>query len=468
MAWPRWISLRQGAMTRFLLLCCVVFAAHAPAQITIRVNEPKQQILMMGADMERSANTLQTASNKEEIIKWVFEDIEGLAYLRVVYDKHQELKQGQKDMKFYDAQIASMQQIKAVDPDIRFWGTLKTDYDGYGTKNNLPDWIYTGGGYNGGRYDPGRLKVDHYAGFLADYLELMYRKGVGLYALSVVKEWSQVVDSKRAGQVIRSLRAECSRRGIPTPVFIGPAAWGVKNGTKDLQRIKDLGDENLYAAFAMHRYDNPSESQWKTAVQLAQSMGRPLFDDETNVGAGGPRYGKDSPMDKVIRNFSERAGTYRAGLSGEVFFETWSRGIDRETRSIYFKKRGTAKRLRGYWLLKAFAENLMFSHYIPSTGADGLDTMAFRKGFSSTLWIMNRGSKEFRELEFRIDGTSLHDSHPIEIKTWRDDDPSLEGIDRTVQPSTGKLFKFDLPAQSLSRIQFKHVGFVPEPAAATN
>lgn len=458
----------HGVLLALLLLA---FQQDARAQITIRVNEPKQQILMMGADMERSANALQSATNTEEIIKWVFEDIEGINYLRVVYDKHQELKQGEKNMAFYDKQIAGMKQIKAISPDIRFWPTLKTDYDGYGSGNNLPDWIYTGGGYNGGKYDPKKLNVENYAGFLADYLEHMHLNGVGIYCLSVVKEWSQVVDSKRASEVIRALKRECNRRKIPTPVFIGPAAWGVKGGTRDLREIKALGDESLYAGFAMHRYDKPTEAQWAEAVKVAQSMNRPLFDDETSVGSGGPNHGVDSDMAKVIKFFADRAGTYRAGLSGEVFFETWSRGKDKETRSIYFKKGGKAKRLRGYWLFKTFAENMIFSHYIPSTtevAVRGFDTMAFRNDFSTTVWVMNGTKSNLPSTEFTVDGTPLHEDHPIEIKTWCEADPALEGADRTTERTTNSLFKVDLPAVSLSRIRFKHVGFVPAESSGTD
>ena len=450
-----------------LLLALLLIASFqiATAQITVRVNEPKQQIVMMGADMERSAAALQTASNKEEIIKWVFQDIEGINYLRVVFDKHQELEKGQKNLTYYDKQIASMQQIQAVSPDIRFWATLKTDYDGYGRNNNLPDWIYTGEGYNGGKYDPKKLEVTDYAGFLADYLQIMYENKVPIYAISVVKEWSQVVDSKRSGELIRALKIECSRRKVPTPLFIGPAAWGVRGGIRDLTQIKELGEGNLYTGFSVHGYDKPTEANWKEAVKIAASMGHPLVNDETGLGSGGANHGKDSQVLNVVRNFIARARTYRAGIAGEVFFETWSRGINRETRSIYFKKGGAGERLRGYWLFKAFAEGIIFSYYIPSSSAGDakeIETMAFRKSFHSTLWVMNETDTDFTDLEFNVDGTAIHGDYDIEVKTFRDDDPHLRGIDQTLKPTNGQLFKANIPSHSISRIQFKHLGFVPE------
>lgn len=73
-------------------------SAHAQSSVVIRLDTPKQKIVMMGADMERSAHFLQSAKNKEEIIQWVFKDTEGVLYLRVAFDKKQEMHRGQKDI----------------------------------------------------------------------------------------------------------------------------------------------------------------------------------------------------------------------------------------------------------------------------------------------------------------------------------------------------------------------------------
>jgi len=107
---------------------------YADNKVTIDLENQGQQIVMMGTDMERSANFLHKASNKNDIIQWVFKDISGMDYLRVVFDKHQELEKGNKNFEFYNLQIKSMQEIKTVQPKIIFWATLRTDYDGYGEK----------------------------------------------------------------------------------------------------------------------------------------------------------------------------------------------------------------------------------------------------------------------------------------------------------------------------------------------
>lgn len=444
-------------MLKFFLFLSAFALSQAFSSVVIHLDKPKQKIVMMGADMERSAHFLQYAANKEDVIKWVFEDTKGVLYLRIAYDKHQESKRGQKNMAFYDKQVASMQQIKAVNPDIRFWAILKTDYDGYGKNNNLPDWIYTGRGYDGGRYNPDLLDVVSYVGFLADYLEYMYQKRVPIYCLSVGKEWSQVISAEKASAVIRGLKKECTRRRIPIPIFIGPATWGVKGGIADLKKIQSLDDSSLYAGFCAHQYDNPTEKQWRQFIELAASMGKLAFDDETNTGGGGRSNGQEVEMSKPIEVYSKRARTYRAGLSGEVFFENWSRGINSETRSIYFHKNKKATRMRAYWMFKEFTGNTMYGNYIPTSFAEfqeGLETMTFRIGNTVTIWVMNSSESDLEGLNFKVQGASLPRDQSIDAKWWCDV-VTARGKNDHFQPSSSGLFKFTVPAQSVARVIFQ-------------
>lgn len=427
------------------------------ASVRIRLDDPKQKIVMMGADMERSANALQSASNTRDIVKWVFEDTEGVDYMRVVYDKHQEMERGQKNMSFYGKQVLSMQQIKSVRPDIRFWATPRTDYDGYGTKNNLPDWIYTGAGYNGGRYDPNKLDVLAYAGFLGDYLEYMHSKGVPIYCLSVMKEWSQVVSSEKASEVIRAVKKECYWRRVPEPIFIGPASWGVKGGIRDLKGIKELGDQDLYAAFCVHDYDKATEQHWEEVVRLAASMGKKVFHDESHLGAGSRVYDEELPIDKPIEAYTKHAVMYRAGVSGEVFFENWSRGVDSENRSIYFKRKGRAKRMRAYWIFREFTGTTMGAQYVPTeliTGSRGLETMTFWKGDQVTLWVMNPNEKDYGSVDFQLKGKLLKPKEAISRKYWSDLEPEIRGNDERITPKDTDHFSVTIPAKSLTRIIF--------------
>jgi len=178
--------------------------------VSIDVSNPKQRITLMGGDMERSAGFLNRASNAQQVADWYYKDI-NFAYSRVSYDRQQELSEGNPNMSFYDGPVAAMKMVQKARPSVKFWATLKSDYDGFGTTNKLPDWIYTGGGYNGGSYQPSALKVDKYAKILADYLKHMNDNGVPISVLSVAKEWTQVFNANTETQVMVALCAWCDQ-----------------------------------------------------------------------------------------------------------------------------------------------------------------------------------------------------------------------------------------------------------------
>ena len=116
------------------LLCVLILTITVNAQsITVNSTNYKQTIDMIGGDMERSSFAIQKAQNKDEIINWGFKDV-NFNYCRVQFDKHQELIEGTKNWAFYTKQIATMKQIKAINPNIKFFATMRTDYDGYGDK----------------------------------------------------------------------------------------------------------------------------------------------------------------------------------------------------------------------------------------------------------------------------------------------------------------------------------------------
>lgn len=443
--------------TRTLVaLLCALMPALAYAGITIDFNNQKQRVDMVGADMERSANWLQNATNTSDIIQWVFNDAKNVDYLRVVFDKKQELTEGSPNLTFYNTQITSMQQIKAAHPWVKFWGTLKTDYDGFGSNNNLPDWIYTGGGYNGGSYNPSLLNTTKYADFIVDYLEQMDDNGVTVSYFSVGKEWTQVIDAQREKETIDKVTAECTARGVPVPKFVGPATWGVSGGNNFLNAVSANGWQGRYWGFCTHEYDGASESTWETFVNKAAAMGKKSYNEESNLGGGGPTAGVEVDISTPIGRFSNRARFYRAGLDGEVMFENWSRGVANETRSIYFKNNQPGVRMRGYYIWKAFTGNTVWGYYTPTnvTGnLSNLETMTFRKGNLVTTWVMNNTNTNYWNVYFGLSGKTLDTSESVENLYWTNS-TAATGTTHTFEEMSSMQFKRTIPANSICRFTY--------------
>ncbi len=382
-------------MKRILLIASLTaLCGQLPAQsVTINLSTPGQYISVMGGDMERTAAKLDTATNAQQIADWLYKDISYFWYCRVSYDKAQEVTEGSPNMAFYNGAISAMKKIKISRPTVKFWATLKSDYDGYGTTSNLPAWIYTGGGYNGGTYDPTLVNTAKYARFLADYLKQMNANGVPIAYMSVSKEWQQVMDYIREKQTIDSLKsllATSAYSGVPVPVFVGPAAWGTVQGGTFIGQVDAAGYENRYQGFAVHDYDTPTETEWSTTIDKATAAGKKIWNDESAAGGGGKEYGAEPPISTPLSAYAKKCVWYRQGLAGELFFENWN-GDANYSRAIHFGSGTAGVRMRSYYLMKQFANTAAGTYYIPSTrsGLTGVDTMVFQRGNQVTIWLIN-------------------------------------------------------------------------------
>ena len=356
--------------------------------ISVNTTNYKQTIDMCGGDMERSSINIQWSTNKNEMIDWGFKDI-AFNYCRVQYDKNQEAVEGTKNWAFYDKQVLTMQRVKLANPNIKFFATMRTDYDGYGNDNNAPDWIVN--------YTTKAIEIDKYAIFLADYLEYMNNQGLPIHTISITKEWTSFVYASRATKIITKLRSECTARKIPQPLISDQGFWSISQGIKYIDDVAAQGTKDQFDSFCSHDYQNEGDTKWTTIISKAAALGKKVYDDETSTGGGGPSSGVEPGISKPIGTYIEKCIAYEAGLSGEIFFEIWSRGIDKETRSIYCPWKGTGTRLRGYYIMKQFANNVLDSKYITASASSmsNVYTMTFRKGNQVMLWVINKGTTDY-------------------------------------------------------------------------
>lgn len=428
------------AIKTILFVVTVILSTNVILAQSITVNSTnyKQTIDMIGGDMERSSFAIQKAQNKDDILQWSFGDID-FNVCRVQYDKNQEMVEGTKNLSFYDRQIATMQSIKAINPDIKFFGTMRSDYDGFGDDNNMPDWIHN--------YNTKETEVVKYGKFLADYCEYMSQNNVPIAILSIAKEWQWHVRAYKADDIIATLNTELDNRGIEKPIIIDQGFWSLSAGITYLKDVESLGTEDLYSAFCSHNYGNESTDKWVEIINRAKAMGKKMYDDETSTGSGSPTYGEERPMWKQIDEYIKKAERYAAGLNGEVFFEIWSRGQDKETRSIYYPANGTGTRLRGYYMMKQFSNNILNYTYLTSTtnSTSKVNTITFRKDDKIVLWVINEGNTEYT-LPISMDNSSITSS--VAAHYWTNNTP-IEGA-QTTYSSSGNTFIPTVEAESMN------------------
>ncbi|MCG8578672.1 MAG: hypothetical protein MI866_02070 [Bacteroidales bacterium] len=428
----------------FLFIGLIPIWSLVSAQsITVDYAAKQQKITMIGSDMERSASFLQNAANPQEIADWCYKDIDNVV-CRVSYDKKQELVEGTTNFSFYNNAIESMKMVKAANPDVKFWATMKSDYNGYNNENNLPDWICN--------YKPTTwFNTNKYGTFLADYLELMNNNGVPISYISVSKEWS-VITVDRAHQIIQKINSECNSRGIPQPQYMSPASWGVSQGISYVESVGNkAGYVDMYAGFSSHNLNNQPHL-WDEFVNACSNLSKPAYCDESGTGGGGRTNGEEpETLDALLNAYSEKATMYAAGLQGELMFEPWSRGVNSETRTIYFTSGQEGKRMRSYYIMKQFANHISGRNYLSSysSGVPGVEIMSFGNDQEIALWLINTSSTEYSELDVNISNTRINGK--VYQYNW-DINSKIQGEAGILEPNVFKNFTCNLKAKSINLI----------------
>ncbi len=422
--------------------------------ISINALDTKQDIIMVGGDMERNAPAVLSAPNKYEIIKWLIMDIPFNTY-RVKYDKLQEMTEGKLDLDgAYADQVKTMKLIKLANPDIKFYATMKSDYNGYsqGNRNNLPTFIYDYAYDSETETSSGTKSFDavKYGRFLADYIEYMSDNEVPITYLSTSKEWTQVMTAARAKTTIETLIDELKERNIEMPLIIDPGAWSIK-GAYNTVNAYVANDANKYLyGYSTHNY-NTTNITWSDFVTAANNAGKVAFDDESGHGSGGPTNGAyEMPITQQIKTYSKKCDMYEGGIQGECFFELWM-GNFSYARPIMFSSTENGRRIRSYYIMKKFAENLVGTKYVSQTKKllDGVSSTAFIKDSCLVLWLINTTENNISDGEVNISQLGLKENMAIEHHYW-DSTSVITGVESTITAYDDDYFSINLLPRSIN------------------
>lgn len=426
----------------FVLFSIIVINLFSQS-INVDYLNQKQTIKMMGGDMERSQSFLQKAANSQEISDWCFKDIP-LNACRVSYDKKQEMVEGVKNFAFYNDAIKSMKMVKQSNPDILFYATMKSDYNGYNNENNLPDWICD-------NRPTTFFYVDKYAVFLADYLELMHRNDVPIHYIAVSKEWTQVINANRTVDIIKALKPILVSRGVPVPLFVDPGTWAVNQGVTFINSIMEMNEQSLFHAFTTHEYNN-SASHYPDFVWASKKAGAYAWNPETGIGAGGRTYGVEpEDISALIDAYNSKAFMYQSGIEGELFFEIFSRGVNAETRSIYFTSGSNGSRMKSYYVMKLFAAHVLNRKYVPASVAAMPDvkTITFVDDNELVIWVINNSYNNYNT-QVVIKNVSI--SGPA-TRVWFDVETPIQGTGEMIEAVSAGSYNVSVKGKSISFIK---------------
>ncbi len=438
----------KGAMVNFK-------ASAVPFDGTIDIDalDIEQKIVMMGGDMERNAPALLDAPDPQEIVDWYFKDIP-LNTFRVKYDKKQEMTEGVVDMDgTYAEQVMSMKLILKTNPNIKFFATMKSDYNGYsqGNRNNLPTFIYDYDVTEGVTTGTKSFDGVKYGRFLADYIEYMSDNEVPISYLSTSKEWTQVMTAARAKMAIESLISNLAARGIAMPLIVDSGAWSLNQGIQTVNTyISNNVDQYAYA-YSAHKYGgNNTWSQYGNAVK---KTGKMFFNDEASHGAGGQITEWEVPIAGTLDKYADKCDGYASGLNGEMLFEVWMKNTNFNqyySRPVVFTAT-ESRRMRSYFIFKKFAENAVDANYVNQAlnKFEDVSSMAFVKDNKMALWIVNSSESDYSGFSINVSNLGLKEGMKVQQVYW-DDATAIEGAEINITSNANNQFKANIAPLSIS------------------
>ncbi|MFI3305004.1 MAG: hypothetical protein R3Y68_00655 [Rikenellaceae bacterium] len=343
-----------------------------------------QEVGFMGADMERSGDNLIQWPNVQEGVKWAFTDCK-VEWLRLSYDKKQELTEGVYNWAFYNNVIAGLDYIHATNPNVKLWATLKSDYNGYNNENNYPDWFSTYKDEDAGT----TVELDEYAGFLARYLWYFWSKGHPIAVMSTSKEYTQCINGEQSVELIPMLIDSLNARGVPIPLFSDASTWSMSGGKSFVNQVVTAKGEDLYWGFCSHNYNSSGDTPYLTFTNAVAAI-----DDDANI-FGEQHYAVHSEFNACVigatngaevtelhnYRYQGKAEAFAQGLQGELNFEYWNDGTS-GTRAIHCKRDGTdAYRMTNYFMMKShinyFREKMNYLSASQNNMRAGIYTMQF-------------------------------------------------------------------------------------------
>ncbi|MCG8698722.1 MAG: RICIN domain-containing protein [Bacteroidales bacterium] len=392
-----WFHLKNKAWGKYLQ--CADFASQTSGNHIRCVNTNKTGTWTRWKEVSAPGNNVILQNNEHGL---------NLRYTNIMYST--------SNLAFYDNAIESMQHIKQVNPDIEFMATMKSDYNGFdeGNHNNLPVHIFDYACVEEDEDGRTCLKeigdlsfdINAYAMFLADYLQHMHDSNVTIDYLAPSKEW-QVLTVQRTHDVLALLKTECANRGVPYPKIIAPQSWSITQGINYVNEVNSKGYQSDYDAYSTHDYHDGSYADFVNAVKSTSSL--PVWDDETEIGHGGPTYGAEPDITETIHTYKKKVEHYEQGLEGEIFFEVTSRGVAQETRSVYFTNGTTGYRMRSHYIMKEFTNAVIGKNFVTSsvTSLNGVYSMVFRGDNDMTVVILNENAGQYSSVPFNLAGIKI-------------------------------------------------------------
>lgn len=397
---------------------------------TVRISNTKRQKLFLGVDAER-------------LWYWRSEQAYALAdlavgelkssYVRVAINCEYERDEGVINVSAYDKILEVMNNMKQINPDILFFASprplaeayskdeIANDWNGAVPWSPYPTWVYPVKQGTNGKWDvvDSQFKIDKLIRYYSDYLNFMHEKGFKISYLDATNE-KKIITPSLNKQLYNGIKSTI-KPGVNMPDMIVPSSWSREQGVDWLNSVK--GDEKDY--FSIAATHNTGEAGTSASfVNKARSLEKSPWNSELHGWVG------IETIDEVLNSevFWEHL---RAGFEG---IDTWLfyGPLNGKDHTMIWSSTTEIKKSAKYEIFKQVVNNSNGGYYYDIDIPDNENTItaAFQKDNVLSVWILNKGEKELKDLMFLVDERVIDEN--IECVKWNG---SL--------PKNGESYSFD-------------------------
>ncbi len=442
------LGLFSKTLVSKLLLATLISAAPFSYGQTITVDKQMRQPVRLGIDAERL--WYWSPANAKALARVAVGELK-VEYARVAMVPAYERERGVYDNSAYDKTLAMMASLKAENPGIKFFATPQPIDEAYSTEESLrafnrpkppwapyPIWIneFVANGKDADGYTKWTFNQFHAgkaARYLADYLNLMHRKGFSIDFMDITNEFNNI----NPGDV-KTIRSNIPRyldAGVKLPLFISPSSGSFQAGVNWLNAVNTTrGEQDQFDIAAVHNTFDDEFAGAAEFVAKARQFGKPIWNSEMHKWVGGE-------LADEIENSRFLWNLFRLGFTGVDTWLFFGRPNDTGHAMIGSNSSGDIMKLGKYEIFKRLANSVNGGRYVNTSPLGSVTTSAaFIKGNVMQVWVLNNKDVAANTVTIQLNGRGIVGNN-ITKTVWHSTDTSKAGTTTVMAKSDNSSFK---------------------------
>lgn len=296
---------------------------------------------------------------------------------------------GSVDTSAYSTEIAAIQSVLSVNPDVEVFASLKLQ-----GANTFPAWVSEGSAQwpveNGKIFGNTvqRPNPEHYSTMIADYVSYLKSHGITVDYFGLNNETEGALPTNRYIATYDLLPSQFAARGLTAQdvdfQYVGPDTFGLPSAKSFVNNLSSAGRLDTIDVVSSHYYPQHGSGHESDWGDLSVAAGKPLWHTEVHMPGNSA----------ALADISQ---TVRDSLS--VLFASFRNGVD---SFVWWDSGDDTDELRDLMKREVINTTVGAQPVFTTPSYDGKGDpddeplyQAFVEGNSGYLWVVNPGSTLF-------------------------------------------------------------------------